>query len=121
MLTNQYYANFCIRIVFSIGFLLILKIFFEIKVEKMKSMKSRLIRSATVKESPIMLNEEEQNLNNQPSVRNIIGFIEKYDRSEIQEVLSAMTSNWLLSLDDFKLPYEQPKGEISHFYFKDPS
>jgi hypothetical protein len=50
---------------------------------------------------------------NQPSVRNIMGFIEKYDRAEVQELLSCMSSNWLLSLDDFKLPIEHPSGVIS--------
>ena len=43
--------------------------------------------------------EEEQNLQSQPSVRNILGFIEKYDRVEVQELLSQMSCHWLLSLE----------------------
>jgi hypothetical protein len=78
-------------------------------------MKGRAIRSATVKESPVVLNEEEQNLNSQPSVRSIIGFVDKFDRFEMQELLTSMTSNWLLSYDDFKLPSEQPKGKFEFF------
>ena len=43
-------------------------------------------------------------LMNQPSYRNILGFIEKYDRVEQQELLSHMICHWLLSLEDFRLP-----------------
>ena len=57
--------------------------------------------------------EEEQNAASQPAVRNILGFIEKYDRVEQQELLSQMTCHWLLSLEDFKLPIEHPTGLIS--------
>jgi hypothetical protein len=57
--------------------------------------------------------EEEQALQSQPSVRNILGFLEKYDRVEVQELLSQMSCHWLLSLDDFKIPIEHPTGLIS--------
>lgn len=56
---------------------------------------------------------DEMKLQNQPSVRNIFGFIEKYDRVEVQELLSQMNCHWLLSLEDFKLPIEHPHGLIT--------
>lgn len=59
------------------------------------------------------MQQEQQQLNNQPSVRNIVGFVEKYDRVEAQELLSQMNSHWLLSLEDFKLPMEYPCGLMS--------
>lgn len=52
-------------------------------------------------------------LNSQPSVRNIVGFLDKYDRYEIQELVAQMSSHWLLSLDDVKLPIEHPHGLMS--------
>ncbi len=57
--------------------------------------------------------EEEQNSQSQPAVRNILGFIEKFDRIEQQELLAQMTSHWLLSHEDFKVPIDLPKGIIS--------
>ena len=54
-----------------------------------------------------------QQLNSQPSVRNIVGFIDKYDRVESQELLSQMGTHWLLSLEDVKLPIEHPYGLMS--------
>ena len=54
--------------------------------------------------------DDELNVNNQAAVRNILGFIDKYDRVEQQELLSQMTCHWLLSLEDFKIPIEQPYG-----------
>jgi len=57
--------------------------------------------------------EEEQNSQSQPAVRNILGFMDKYDRVEQQELLSQMTCHWLLSLEDFKVSIDQPKGIIS--------
>ena len=71
-----------------------------------------------LKENGNNLNEEnieqdEETSLNQPSVRNILGFIDKYDRVEVQELLSQMNCNWLLSLEDFKLPTEHPSGLIS--------
>lgn len=84
--------------------------------QSMLSAKDRFAKSATTSTarnpSPTTFNDDEQNINNQPSVRNLMGFIEKYDRAEIQELLSSMTCNWLLSLDDFKLPIEHPTGNI---------
>jgi len=53
-------------------------------------------------------------LMNQPSYRNILGFIEKYDRVEQQELLSHMICHWLLSLEDFRLPIEHPAGLITN-------
>lgn len=53
--------------------------------------------------------EEEEK---QASVRNIMGFADRFDRAEIQELLSCMTSNWLLSTEDFKIPIEHPCGLI---------
>ena len=50
---------------------------------------------------------------NLPSVRNILGFIEKYDRAEQQELLSQSICHWLLSLEDFRLPIEHPAGLIT--------
>lgn len=57
--------------------------------------------------------EDQQNQANSPAVRNIVGFIEKYDRVEAQELLSQMSSHWLLSTEDVKLPIEHPYGLIS--------
>lgn len=57
--------------------------------------------------------QELQNLNNQPSVRNIVGFTEKYDRAEAQELLSQMSSHCLLSLEDVKIPMDYPCGIMS--------
>lgn len=57
--------------------------------------------------------EDEQHLASQPAVRNILGFVEKYDRVEVQELLSQMNCHWLLSLEDFKIPIEHPHGLIS--------
>lgn len=58
--------------------------------------------------------EEQKKIMNLPSVRYILGFTDKYERSEMQELLSCMTCNWLLSFDDFKLPIEHPSGLITH-------
>lgn len=57
--------------------------------------------------------QEQQQINNQSSVRNIVGFVEKYDRVEAQELLCQMSSHWLLSLEDVKLPMEHPSGLMS--------
>lgn len=71
-------------------------------------------RSYNLNQSQDEKNQQEQHqLNNQQSVRNIVGFIEKYDRAEAQELLSQMGSHWLLSIDDFKLPMEHPSGLMS--------
>lgn len=57
--------------------------------------------------------EDEQNQQSQPAVRNILGFMDKYDRVEQQELLAQMTCHWLLSTEDFKIPIEQPPGIVS--------
>lgn len=57
--------------------------------------------------------ELETNYANQPSVRNILGFLDKYDRLEQQELLSQTTCHYLLSLEDFRLPIEYPAGLIT--------
>ena len=57
--------------------------------------------------------EDGEKSQNQPSVRNILGFMEKYDRVETQELLSQLSCHWLLSLDDFKVPIEHPQGIIT--------
>lgn len=57
--------------------------------------------------------QTETNYTNQPSVRNILGFIEKYDRVEQQELLSQSICHWLLSIEDFRLPIEYPAGLIT--------
>jgi hypothetical protein len=57
--------------------------------------------------------EAGENSQSQPSVRNILGFMERYDRVEVQELLSQLNCHWLLSLDDFKLPVEHPYGMIT--------
>ena len=57
--------------------------------------------------------EDEQALSSQPSVRNVLGFVEKYDRVEVQELLTEMNCHWLLSMEDFKIPIEHPTGLIS--------
>ncbi|XP_036395920.1 ankyrin and armadillo repeat-containing protein [Megalops cyprinoides] len=44
--------------------------------------------------------------------RNANAFFEKYDRREIQELLSLTSCSWLLSSDDFKMPVEFPPGII---------
>jgi hypothetical protein len=57
--------------------------------------------------------EDDHNMSNQAAVRNTLGFIEKYDRVEIQELLSEMNCHWLLSLEDYKVSIEHPMGLIS--------
>ena len=71
-------------------------------------------RSYNLNQSQDEKNQQEQHqINNQQSVRNIVGFIEKYDRAEAQELLSQMGSHWLLPIADFKLPMEHPSGLMS--------
>lgn len=62
---------------------------------------------------PTQNHEDENNLQNSQAVRNISGFLDKYDRIEQQELLSQMTCHWLLSVEDFKVPIELPSGMIS--------
>lgn len=62
---------------------------------------------------PTQNQDEEQNQQNTTAVRNILGFMDKYDRVEQQELLSQMTCHWLLSMEDFKIPIETPPGLIS--------
>jgi len=52
-------------------------------------------------------NEEEMNM---PSVQNIMGFIEKYDKIEQAELLATMPSNWLLSPEQSQI--DIPPGVI---------
>ncbi|XP_064167188.1 ankyrin and armadillo repeat-containing protein [Anguilla rostrata] len=44
--------------------------------------------------------------------RNAHVFFERYDRSEIQELLSLTTCNWLLCSDNFNIPVDFPPGII---------
>ena len=46
--------------------------------------------------------------------RQAASFLEKFERSECQELLASASSHWLLSSEDFKLPTEPPDGIISH-------
>ncbi|XP_058888158.1 ankyrin and armadillo repeat-containing protein [Acipenser ruthenus] len=45
--------------------------------------------------------------------RNANAFFEKFNRTEMQEVLSLTSCNWLLSSEDFRLPVEAPSGIIN--------
>ena len=65
------------------------------------------------KVDPTQNQEEENHLQNSQAVRNISGFLDKYDRIEQQELLAQMTCHWLLSVEDFKVPIELPSGIIS--------
>ena len=77
-----------------------------------KSLSSHNNSTSKGDESMLSL-EDDQNLSSQPAVRNILGFIEKYDRVEVQELLSEMNCHWLLSMEDFKLSIEHPIGLIT--------
>ncbi|XP_041940339.1 ankyrin and armadillo repeat-containing protein [Alosa sapidissima] len=44
--------------------------------------------------------------------RDATAFFEKYDRRELQELLTLTTCNWLMCGDDFTLPVELPPGII---------
>lgn len=57
--------------------------------------------------------DEDQNLLNTPAVRNILGFDQRFDRVEEQELLAEMNCHWLLSTDDFKVPIDHPQGIIT--------
>ncbi|RNA30706.1 ankyrin and armadillo repeat-containing [Brachionus plicatilis] len=57
--------------------------------------------------------DEDQNLLNTPAVRNILGFDQRFDRVEEQELLAEMNCHWLLSIDDFKVPIDHPQGMIT--------
>lgn len=80
-------------------------------------------KSTSSKENCSVINEEynreeyviidEENNLSQPSIRNILGFIEKYDRLEVQELLSQINCHWLLPSEVYKLPTEHPSGIIS--------
>jgi hypothetical protein len=63
--------------------------------------------------NPAQNQEEEQNNYNLPAVRNILGFMDKYERVEQQELLAQMSCHWLLSFEDFKIPLEPTPGIIS--------
>jgi hypothetical protein len=80
---------------------------------KVNSSKFRHKTASTQRDQPSEHQDDEQNSNNQVSVRNILGFIERYDRTEILELLSQINCHWLLSLEDFKIPIEHPTGLIS--------
>ena len=69
--------------------------------------------SLTTNLNPANNHDEEQNLYSQSAVRNILGFMDKYERVEQQELLAQMSCHWLLSMEDFKIPIEQPPGVIS--------
>ncbi|XP_069589954.1 ankyrin and armadillo repeat-containing protein [Ranitomeya imitator] len=45
--------------------------------------------------------------------RNANAFFDKFDRSEVQELLVHTTSSWLVSVDDAKLPLQLPSGLIT--------
>ncbi|KAM5152418.1 ankyrin and armadillo repeat-containing protein [Mantella aurantiaca] len=45
--------------------------------------------------------------------RNANAFFEKFDRSELQELLAHTTSSWLVSMDDVHLPLQLPGGLIT--------
>ena len=48
--------------------------------------------------------------------REAMGFFEKYERYESQELLAYTASHWMLSSDDFKLPTEPATGLISQMF-----
>ncbi|KAM4626878.1 ankyrin and armadillo repeat-containing protein [Discoglossus pictus] len=45
--------------------------------------------------------------------RNAHAFFEKFDRSELQELLVSTMSGWLVSMDDVRLPLQLPSGIIT--------
>ncbi|XP_053554580.1 ankyrin and armadillo repeat-containing protein [Bombina bombina] len=45
--------------------------------------------------------------------RNAHAFFEKYERSEVQDLLASTTSSWLVSMDDVYLPLQLPSGLIT--------
>ena len=46
--------------------------------------------------------------------RQATSFFEKYDRYDLQELLTYSSSHWLLSNEDFRLPTDPPSGLISN-------
>jgi hypothetical protein len=78
------------------------------------SKSARKNRGDTTRDEDLdIVDEAGENSQSQPSVRNILGFMERFDRIEIQELLSQLNCHWLLSLDDFKIPIEHPHGMIT--------
>uniref|UniRef100_H3B1Q7 Ankyrin and armadillo repeat containing n=1 Tax=Latimeria chalumnae TaxID=7897 RepID=H3B1Q7_LATCH len=45
--------------------------------------------------------------------RNVAAFFDKYDRSELQELLSVTSCSWLQSSEEFRYPVELPSGIIN--------
>ncbi|XP_064647682.1 ankyrin and armadillo repeat-containing protein-like isoform X2 [Lineus longissimus] len=56
---------------------------------------------------------EKEDISSNIAARNAIGYFERYERYECQELLAYSSSHWMLSTDDFKLPTEPPSGLIS--------
>lgn len=47
------------------------------------------------------------------ALRNAASFFEKFERYDCQELLTFISSHWMLSTDDFKVPTEPPLGLIT--------
>lgn len=45
--------------------------------------------------------------------KSLEGYFEKFSRHECQELLSFVSTHWMLSTDDFKIPTEPPSGLIT--------
>ncbi|XP_076439158.1 ankyrin and armadillo repeat-containing protein-like [Babylonia areolata] len=45
--------------------------------------------------------------------KNALSYLEKLDRYDCQELLAFASSNWLLSNEDFRMPFEPPNGVVS--------
>ncbi|CAF1640926.1 unnamed protein product, partial [Didymodactylos carnosus] len=48
----------------------------------------------------------------QRSVRNVYGYLEKFEKTELCELLASIDSHWMLSIDTYKAPTEHPNGII---------
>ncbi|NXG27708.1 ANKAR protein, partial [Dromaius novaehollandiae] len=57
--------------------------------------------------------DEATHLSNLAVQKNASAFFKKYDQTELQELLTTMSSSWLASKDDIHCPIELPSGLVS--------
>ncbi|XP_075686042.1 ankyrin and armadillo repeat-containing protein isoform X2 [Rhinoderma darwinii] len=69
-----------------------------------------MLRSVKESKSPV---RDENFLAEMLVQRNANAFFDKFDRSEVQELLAYTTSSWLVSMDDANLPLQLPSGLIT--------
>ncbi|MEE6490360.1 hypothetical protein FKM82_015856 [Ascaphus truei] len=68
----------------------------------------------SVKKNPFKIPvQDEAFMAEMAAQRNANAFFEKFERSEVQELLSHTSSSWLVSMDDVHLPLQLPSGLIT--------